>query len=225
MEQAIDWLGRQDVVEGERIGLLGASRGREPAILASTLIPKVRAVVGYTTCGVVWRGIGEGDASAWTWRGQAFPWLRFMETEEQGERFEEAKRTGQPYFDAPSFDHSLQMQSDRVSEATIPAERSQAAFLLIGNPGDGVRPSRDLSQITVDRLQAHGHAGPFRFLAYEDGGHMLIPYPFYPTTMRQFYHPTVGVWEGLGSTAEGAARAAEDSWPQVLEFIHTELGD
>jgi hypothetical protein len=52
---------------------------------------------------------------------------------------------------------------------------------------------------------------------------MLIPYPYYPTTMRQFYLPTVDVWEGLGGTAEGAARAAEDSWPRVVEFLKREL--
>lgn len=52
---------------------------------------------------------------------------------------------------------------------------------------------------------------------------MLITYPYYPTTMRQFYLPTVNVWEGLGGTAEGAARAAGDSWPRVIEFLRREL--
>ncbi len=85
----------------------------------------MKAVVGYTPSGVVWGGIGEGDAPAWTFRGEAFPYLRMMNSEE--------------------------------------------------------------------------------------GGHMLIPYPFYPSTMRQFYLPTVRVWEGLGGTAEGAAEAAGDS--------------
>lgn len=53
---------------------------------------------------------------------------------------------------------------------------------------------------------------------------MLIPYPFYPTTVRQFYLPTINVWEGLGGTAEGAAKAVADSWLKVLEFLRKELG-
>ncbi len=158
------------------------------------------------------------------WRGEAFPWLRFMATEEQRRALEEARSSGQPYFDAPSFLYSMEEQRDMLEKAAIPVERSQAAFLLIGNPGDGVWPSRELSRVAMDRLQTYGHPRPFRLLAYEDGGHMLVSYPYYPTTMRQFYLPTVGVCEGLGGTAEGAARAAGDSWPQVLEFLKQELG-
>ncbi len=52
---------------------------------------------------------------------------------------------------------------------------------------------------------------------------MLIPYPYYPTTLRPFYLPTLKVWEGLGRTAFGAAKAAEDSWPKVVEFVQREL--
>jgi len=103
-------------------------------------------------------------------------------------------------------------------------ERSQAAFLLIGNPGDGVRPSQALSQVAIDQLKAHDHPRAYQLISYDDGGHMLIPYPFFTTTMRQFYLPTVNVWEGLGGTAEGAARAAEDSWPKVMDFLRDELG-
>ncbi len=224
VEKAIAWLNQQEVVAKDRIGVVGASRGGELAMLAASLFPQVKAVVGYTPSGVIWGGIGEGDAPAWTYRGEAFPYLRTMFSEEQERLFREAQEKGTPYLDAPSFEYSLQQQSSLVEKATIPVERSQAAFLLIGNPGDGVWPSDKLSRIAIDRLDAHGYPRAHQLLSYEDGGHMLIPYPFFPTTMRQFYLPTVRVWEGLGGTAEGAARAAEDSWPKVLEFLRDELG-
>ncbi len=192
-------------------------------MLAAPLFPQVKAVVGYTPSGVIWGGIGEGDAPAWTYRGEAFPYLRMMDSEEQQRLFHEAQKKGTPYLDAPSFEYSLEQQSSLVESATIPVERSQAAFLLIGNPGDGVWPSDRLSRIAIDRLEAHGHPRDYRLLSYEDGGHMLITYPFFPTTMRQFYLPTVKVWEGLGGTAEGAAKAAADSWPRVVEFLRSEL--
>ncbi|MBC7247235.1 MAG: acyl-CoA thioesterase/BAAT N-terminal domain-containing protein [Actinobacteria bacterium] len=224
IEKAIAWLNQQEVVAKDRIGVVGASRGGELAMLAASLFPQVKAVVGYTPSGVIWGGIGEGDSPAWTYRGEAFPYLRMMVSEEQQRLFLEAQKNGTPYLDAPSFEYSLEQQSSLVEKATIPVERSQAAFLLIGNPGDGVWPSDKLSRIAIDRLDAHGHPRTHRLLSYEDGGHMLIAYPFFPTTMRQFYLPTVNVWEGLGGTAEGAARAAEDSWPKVVEFLRDELG-
>ncbi|OPX76328.1 MAG: hypothetical protein A4E44_00752 [Methanosaeta sp. PtaB.Bin018] len=224
VEKAIDWLGQQPSVASDRIGVVGASRGGELAMLAASVFPQIRAVVGYTPSGVIWSGIGKSpDAPAWTYRGRAFPYLRTMVSEEQERLFLEAQRNGTPYLDAPSFLYSLEMQRSRIDEATIPVENSKAAFLLIGNPGDGVWPSDMLSQISIDRLRAHDHPRQYQLLSYDQGGHMLIPYPYYPTTMRQFYLPTVDVWEGLGGTAEGAARAAEDSWPRVVEFLKREL--
>jgi acetyl esterase/lipase len=224
ISSAIDWLNQHPVVAKDRIGVVGASRGGELAMLAGSIFPEIKAVVGYTPSGVIWSGIGEDpEAPAWTYQGKAFPYLRIMESEEQDRLFLEAQRNGTPYLDAPSFIYSLEMQRDRIPEATIPVENSQAAFLLIGNPGDGVWPSDILSQIAIDRLRAQDHPRSYQLLSYDQGGHMLVPYPYYPTTMRQFYLPTVNIWEGLGGTAEGAAKAAEDSWPRVVEFLKREL--
>ena len=91
VERAIQWLGEQDVVKGERTGVIGASRGGEPARRAASLFPQIKAVVGYRPSGVIWDGIGEGDAPAWTYRGEAFPYLRMTDGEEQRKRFREAQ--------------------------------------------------------------------------------------------------------------------------------------
>lgn len=99
-------------------------------------------------------------------------------------------------------------------------ERSQAAFLRTGNPGDGVWPSQRLSQTAIDRLETYHLPHAHELLSYEDGGHMLIAYPYSPISMRQFYLPTAQAWECLGGTAE----AAEGSWPPVVEFLRDELG-
>lgn len=115
------------------------------------------------------------------------------------------------------------MQQSQIPEATIPVENSKAAFLLIGNPQDGVWPSDILSKYTIDRLREHNYPRSYELLSYNNGGHMLIPYPYYPTTVREFYLPTIKVWEGLGGTARDAAKAAEDSWPKVIEFLYREL--
>lgn len=221
--KALEWLAKQPNVASDCFGVIGASRGGELAILAASLFPQIEAVVGYTPSGVIWDGIGDGESPAWTYQGKPFSYLKFMEDEDSQQRFKEAQENNTPYFDAPAFLYSLEMQKDRIEAATIPVEKSRAAFLLIGNPGDGVWPSDILSRIAIDRLQAHNHPRHYELLTFEDGGHMLIPYPYYPTTMRQFYLPTVGVWEGLGGTPEGAARAAAGSWEKVVDFLHREL--
>ena len=103
-----------------------------------------------------------------------------MDSEEQRRLFLEAQEKGTPYLDAPSFEYSLEQQSSLIEGATIPVERSQAAFLLIGNPGDGVWPSARLSRIAIDRLEAHDHARDYRLLSYEDGGPCSSPTPSSP---------------------------------------------
>jgi len=223
LEEAMHWLNQQPIVKKDYFGLIGASRGGELAILAASVFPQIKAVVGYTPSGVIWGGIGDEQVPAWTYRGKPFPYLMMMTNEEQHKLFLEAQEKSTTYIDEPSFLYSLKMQQSRIPEATIPVEKSKAAFLLIGNPQDGVWPSQMLSKITIDRLQAHNHPRTFELLSYDNGGHMLIPYPYYPTTMRKFYLPTINIWEGLGGTAEAAAKAAEDSWPKVIDFLHHEL--
>ncbi len=248
LEKAMDWLNARPFVAKNRFGVVGASRGGEMAILAASLFPQIRAVVGAAQFNglnlvsgtadvnilssldrapngtvILWEDVGNAHAPAWTYRGTPFPFLHFLPDDHAEARFRQAQQTGTAYLNAPSFLHSLEVQRSRIPEATIHAERSQAAFLLIGNPGDGVWPSDVLSRITVDRLHTHAHPRPARVLSYEEGGHMLIPYPYYPTTLRQFYLPTLKVWKGLGGTAVGAAKAAEDSWPKVIEFLQREL--
>jgi len=168
--------------------------------------------------------MGSKPVPAWTYRGQPLPYLLCLTDEESQRLFIEAKAEGATYFTEPSFLHSLELQQTRIQAATIPVENSMAAFLLIGNPPDGVWHSQILSKIAIDRLKAHDHPRSFEILSYDQGGHMLIPYPYYPTTMRKFYLPTLEVWEGLGGTAEAAARAASDSWPKVIEFLNREVG-
>jgi dienelactone hydrolase len=151
----MNWLAKQPNIASDRFGVIGASRGGELAILAASLFPRIEAVVGYTPSGVIWEGIGSGENPAWAYQGKPFLYLKFMEDEDSQRRFKEAQENNTPYLDAPSFLYSLKMQADQVAAATIPVEKSKAAFLLIGNPGDGVWPSDMLSQISIDRLQAH----------------------------------------------------------------------
>jgi len=223
IERAIAWLNGQRFVKKDSIGIVGASRGGELAILAASLFPQIKLVVGYTPSGVIWEGMGNEHMPAWIFRGKPFPYLKFIMNEEQRKHFMDAQKKQGTFFNAPSFEYSLKKQESYIEEATIPAENSKAAFLLIGNPDDGVWPSHKLSRLIIDRLKMKKYSRPFNLLSYSDGGHMLITFPYYPTTLRKFYLPTVGVWEGLGGSAKGAARAAEDSWAKVIDFIRTEL--
>ncbi len=108
IENAIQWLnGRDDVVKN-RIGIIGASRSGELAILSASIFPRIKVVVGYTPSGVIWEGIGQGGKSAWTYRGKPFPYLRFIADEDFKKRLKEAQEKSSPFFNAPTFQYSMQ---------------------------------------------------------------------------------------------------------------------
>lgn len=225
LEKAMNWLARQPSVMPDRFGLVGVSRGGEMALLAASVFPKILAVVAYTPSGVLWEGLGATQKPAWTYQGKPFPYLLMMNDENSQRYFLDAQKKGTEYSATPLFLNSLKMQENKISEAAIPVEKSRAAFLLIGSEEDGIWPSQMLSQISIDRLHANKYPRYFELLSYKEAGHMLTPFPYYPTTLRKYYLPAIKVWIGPGGTAKGAANAASDSWPKVVKFLHRELRD
>ena len=58
-------------MSGERVGVIGTSRGGELVLLLGATFPQVVAVVANVPSHVVWRR--GGTRSAWTYRGEPLP--------------------------------------------------------------------------------------------------------------------------------------------------------
>jgi pimeloyl-ACP methyl ester carboxylesterase len=69
---ALAWLQSHPVVDGERIGVIGHSRGGELALLLGATYHEIKAVVSYAGSGVVFGGY-PGPGPAWTLGGEAVP--------------------------------------------------------------------------------------------------------------------------------------------------------
>ena len=71
---ALQWLAEHPSVDPERIGVLGASRGAELALLLATLYPRFHAVAAFEPSNVVWRGCCDRFSTvAWTAQGRPVP--------------------------------------------------------------------------------------------------------------------------------------------------------
>src|SRR4029450_9923220 len=78
VERAAPWRAGPGEVAGDRVAVVGMSRGSELALLAGGLLGQVAAVVGFAPSGVCWAGLGPGgpvDAPAWTFRGDPLPYV------------------------------------------------------------------------------------------------------------------------------------------------------
>ncbi|MFN2606426.1 MAG: acyl-CoA thioesterase/BAAT N-terminal domain-containing protein [Acidimicrobiales bacterium] len=203
---ALRWLGGQPGVDGQRLGLLGSSRGAELALVAAANVPGAAAVVALAPPDVVWSGgaAGSRHRSAWTLNGEPLPFLDLR---------------------SPMVAARARRRDPAVE---IPLERFGGAVLLVSGDADAVWPSSLMASRLAARAAGDGagagdgqdSGGPdpggsrpyVRHLRCPAAGHWLL----------RPYHPTTAL-DG-GGTAAGNARAAESSWTATLDFLGAHLG-
>jgi pimeloyl-ACP methyl ester carboxylesterase len=220
-ETAIAWLQGRSVVQHDKIGVLGLSRGGELALLLGATFPAINAVVACSPCGLVQSGIDGNNysRSAWTHHGQPLqqvvvkitPWV--------------ALKLGWQSMRAQSFpmrDMFLTTLNDHkhLEEATIPVENTQGPILLISGDDDQMWPSTLFSEMVLKRLTEHHHSFSDQHLHYPGAGH-FVSFPYgYP-----FLPPLVKRVQGLavGGTIKDTAASVADSWPKILTFLKSAL--
>ena len=221
-ETAIDWLSTQPGVDPRRIGVLGISRGGELALLLGATYPQVKAVVAYVPSHVVWAGCCDSVAQAdapWTYRGKPVP---HMPPVPEIRRAINALRHDTPIRRTPIFQRRLE-DTITVAQAAIPVERINGPVLLISGHDDQVWPSSFMAEQIIARLRRHAFKHAHRHLAYSGAGHSIgRPY----TSMMDIKnerHPITRRVSDTGGSPSGTARASEDSWSKLLEFLEKYL--
>jgi len=219
--------GHPRVMKG-RIGVYGASKGAELALLAATRYPEIRAVVANSPSSVVFEGIAmdpsAGPRSSWSENGTDVPFVPFIWYGEDDPILvsaREAAANGTPWGTRAMYERALSDEA-AVRNATIPVERINGPVLLLSAGKDSVWPSSRMSAEIMARLAGHGHPFPDQRLDYPESGHMIRT-PWQSTMLNRIYLPG-GMIEDLGGIPPENARAAADSWPKVQEFLRAALG-
>ena len=197
---ALDWLARQSRVDPERIGVHGASRGGELALLLGSRFPQLKTVVASAPSSVVWGGLPNVGQSAWSEDGQPVPFLI--------PKITAGRSPFDWYVDA--------LATPAAQRAAIAVERINGPALLLNGANDELWPSAEMTDQITARLQAHRHPYPDEHLAYPGNGH-VIQLPNEPTT--QLTPPGIP----NGGNAVDSAHAARDAWTQTLRFLNDNL--
>jgi dienelactone hydrolase len=207
---AVDWLKSQPSVEPTRIGVLGTSRGGELALLLGATYPSLfRVVVANVPSNVVWPGLSDdSETPAWTLKGEPLPSVPSHFTSA------DLALSGRDRF--------LKRMQDAaaVARAEIQVERIDGPVLMFSGKDDQLWPSDVFAARIVERLKAHHFKHPVEHYSYEDAGHRMAR-PFVPTAdVREVrIHPVSKRPIMSGGTPEGQARANEDSWQKLLDFL------
>jgi dienelactone hydrolase len=193
---AFDWLAAQASVDPDRIGVVGASRGAELALLIGVLYPRIRVVVAYMPSNVVWRGCCDMSTRfAWTIGGR-------------------------PVATMPPPGRRDPAEAQR---AEIQVERIHGPLMLISGRDDGVWDSAEMAGKIVARLKQHNFGFPYESLVYGHAGHG-INRPYTSTMeLNSRRHPLTGRTVHMGGTPSGTAKAREESWSRMLAFVEAAM--
>ena len=225
-ETAIAWLQAQEHVDSDRLVVSGGSRGGELSLLLGSRYPQIRAVVAFVPSGVIWGGIGPAGAdmrtAAWTYQGQALPFIPAVDIARMPELYEAFEQTNDPIPLAPGYRANFAAASN-LDAATIPVENINGSVLLISGEDDRMSPSATFSEQIIERLTRSRFPHTYKHYGYKGAGH-LIRTPYVPTTTLAFYHPIRHRAMAFGGSPKDNAHANGDSWSRVLHFLETELG-
>ncbi len=220
-KRAIAWLKRHPMVDAGQVAVVGNSKGGELALLLGATFPRdVGAVVGYAPSALVWQGIAfdrevyyGGPRSPWAIRGEAVPFVPLARPgAAEMIRRTEALIEDRPIGTRAFYERALRNESAGAA-ASVPVEEIEAPVLLISGTDDRLWPSTRLSEMAMERLEAHDRPFPREHLRYEGAGHMIAPPGYEPAAS----------WTGryeLGGSREADEFANADSWPKVIAFLN-----
>jgi dienelactone hydrolase len=219
--KALSWMKRRPEVKADAIGVVGASRGGELALVLGATFPDVKAVIAHVPSGVVWPGDAPdpgSPAGPWTVGGKE---LAYIPPTDDAPTFTEDAEGRWIERDTPMFDATLDAATPEVIEAaSTRVERVRGPVLLLAAADDQIWPSCRLGGIAMDRLVRTGHRAAFgdELVCYPDAGH-IVGNPGRPTTDPAAVPISPDTWLAIGGTPAGTARAARDSFERRRAFL------
>lgn len=214
-ESAAEWLLDRPDVTGDRVGVVGFSRGGEASLLVGSQFDTVGCVVAYVPSCYVWPapswmdGIDE-DQPTWTLEGEPLTHLPVDEYVYEADGIDEPFDVDGPNASTLALERST---ADEKARAEIPVENIDGPALLVSGGEDIVWPSSELAARAAERLAEHDHPWRFEHLSFPDAGHAIrVPYRVEgdvdPTETHRF-----------GGTNAANARAAARAWRSTLEYL------
>lgn len=223
LERGIDYITARGNLLGGRPLVSGQSRGGELTLLLAARYPhKIAGVASFVPGAYVFGAQGAADpAEGWngpTWTVEGEPLPHFWDNN--------TGVTWQPWDGDPQPDRHRDVYMDGLHDreltgaSRIPIENFPGPVACVSGLDDRAWPSSMASRIVMDTLARHGHSRTRLHLDYEAAGHN-IGVPFLPATLIDVTHPVSGAKYSNGGTPLGNARASEDSFNRIVDFIIT----
>lgn len=219
-EKTIKWLQSRKEIDGKHIGIYGASRGAELALILGSLFPDtLKGIVAVSPSSVIYPGLSATSSSAWTYHGQPVGPAAIVQM--SGCETNTGQTPDQAIVQCDKFLFGMQMHPDEFVAAAIPVEKIKCPLLLISGGDDKMWPSTLFAQHIQARLARLNRSTSCQVLIYPLAGHQ-IGLPFIPTIGSTHYH-IADTWFALGGNFRENAAASQDSWKKIVHFFESTL--
>lgn len=200
VEHGLTFFRLQPLVDRERVGVVGVSKGGELALLLGSLRPELRSVVAFVPSGLVWQSVAPNfpRTPSWSFRGAEVPYVPYGSVES-------------PRSIADFYVAGMEQASpETIAAATIPVERINGPVLLLSGRADNLWPSTRFCEMVVERLESNDFSHPVAHRAYDDAGHLISRVREDDVTHR-------------GGTVEGNRAAQLDARDRMIAFLKQTL--
>jgi dienelactone hydrolase len=198
LDQLRDWIATRPDLDPGRIGLWGASKGAEYALLAAVRFGWVQATAAIAPTDVSWAAfggsLGDDDGPGFTYRGAPIPHVPYA-------GLDRLRRTGSGTL-REVHEAGRAAHPERARSARIAVEAIEGALLVAGGGADRSWPAGPAVQAIAEARQRAGR--PVAALSFPEAGHALSGDAWSPAT-----------------AADAAARAR--IWAETLGFFRKAL--
>lgn len=216
-ENAIQWLGKQQEVNPDKVLVMGASRNAELAlVIASTLPEIVSGVIAYAPSSVSWSNTvlpynSNTLKPSWTYNDMDIPYVPMKKISGNDSN----KINMLAYWEEGLAN------TDVVNNAIIKVERIAGPVVLFSGLDDKVWPSAKMADMIAKRLKENDFKYPVKNIQYENAGHLISSNPAQKSNERI---GTIGIdgkkYEYLyGGTTEGDFKAKKDAKTHLIQFL------
>jgi dienelactone hydrolase len=203
---ALDWLKKQPRIDPTRIGIFGASKGAEAALLVASRHSGFVAVVAAAPSDVAWEGIDfrakAAVGSSWSEGGKPVTFIPY-------------DRTGiAPMRSLLNMYRRSRYAAGVDPGVLIPVERIPGSVLFLSGQDDGLWPSQEMADCAMVRLEKAAFAHEKRHVSYPAAGHAIFPlFRRRDRIVASLFGKLLG-----GATASNHS-ARMDAWQQTLGFF------